>query len=246
MNLMIDSFAVQPKPDQSLLDIVKELGLVTGKLSEDPLVAKIAGEVFTLNYIPVRQKDAQPDRISIRRAMAASEGKVHLVRYTDPAGKDAYVRTAQFVLFLALERLWPNSRAKMNCTVGAGLFIEVNDAEDFDVQNLKQEVSRIVAEDIPLLRRRVTTREAYDHYVQTGREDKARLLAWRQSENFDLYSYGEFQDYYYGEMAPSTGYLRVWDILPAEGGFMFVFPDDSITKGECLSCLLISRSRAAQ
>lgn len=226
MNLTIDTIAVQPKPDQSLLDMIHQLGLVTGKLSSDPLVAKIAGEIFTLNYIPVRQKDAQPDRVSIRRAMAASGGKVHLLRYTDPAGKDAYVRTAQFVLFLALERLWPNARAKMNCTVGAGLFIEVNGAEDFDVQRLKQEVGRIVAEDIPLLRRRVSTAEAREHFDRCGQEDKARLLAWRQADTFDLYSHGQFQDYYYGEMAPSTGYLRVWDILPADGGFMFIFPDD--------------------
>lgn len=43
---------------------------------------------------------------------------------------------------------------------------------------------------------------------------------------FDEYAYGDFADYYYGEMMPSTGYLTVWDILPADGGFVFVYPDD--------------------
>ena len=27
-------------------------------------------------------------------------------------------------------------------------------------------------------------------------------------------------------MAPSTGYLTVWDVLPADGGFLFVYPDE--------------------
>ena len=33
-------------------------------------------------------------------------------------------------------------------------------------------------------------------------------------------------DYYYGELAPSSGFLQVWDILPADGGSFFLYPDD--------------------
>ena len=227
MKLCIDGLEIQVQPEQSLQDAVKQLGLCTGKLSTRPLAAKIAGEVFTLNYIPVRQKDVQPDRASIRRAMAASNGQVKLLRYSDPTGKDAYVRTAQFVIFLAIENLWPGAKAMMNCTIGAGLYIEVKNAEGFDAAALKQEIARIVAEDISLKRRRMLTKDALAHFEAAGQEDKARLLRWRETQTIDLYGYGDFLDYYYGEMAPSTGYLQVWDIIPAEGGFMFLFPDDA-------------------
>ena len=226
MKLTIDGRLVEALPGQSLRDIIRQMGLTSEKLSDDPLVAKIAGEIFTLNYIPVREKDALPERTSIRRAMAASGGVVHLLRYGDPTGRDAYVRTAQFVLFLALRQLWPEAVAKMNHTVGAGVYISVSGAEDFSAQRLKQQVHKIVQQDIPLLRRRISTRQAIEDFRTQGQEDKAQLLAWRQTETFDLYSYGDFGDYFYGEMAPSTGYLRVWDILPAEGGFLFLFPDD--------------------
>ncbi len=226
MKLTIDGRLVEALPGQSLRDIIRQMGLTSEKLSDDPLVAKIAGEIFTLNYIPVREKDALPERTSIRRAMAASGGVVHLLRYGDPTGRDAYVRTAQFVLFLALRQLWPEAVAKMNHTVGAGVYISVSGAEDFSAQRLKQQVHKIVQQDIPLLRRRISTRQAIEDFRAQGQEDKAQLLAWRQTETFDLYSYGDFGDYFYGEMAPSTGYLRVWDILPAEGGFLFLFPDD--------------------
>ena len=99
MKLIIDGYTANAEPGRSLLDIVKELGLIKGKLSTDPIAAKIAGEVFTLNYIPVRQKDVIPDRESVRRAMAASDGVVRLLRYSDPTGQEVYTRTAQFVLF---------------------------------------------------------------------------------------------------------------------------------------------------
>lgn len=227
MELHIDGLAVEATPGASLLELTCRLGLDTDKLSTRPIAAKIAGEVFNLNYIPVRNKDADPDRPSIRRAMAASGGNIHLLRYSDPTGRDVYARTAQFVLFLALHRLWPKARTKMNCTVGAGLFIAVTGAEDFDPLRLKREVAAIVSEDVPLIRRRVTTQSAVTAFREAGQEDKARLLHWRTEPWFDQYGCGDFVDYYYGELAPSTSYLTVWDILPADGGFMFVYPENT-------------------
>ena len=226
MKLTIEGLRVDTYPGVSLLELVRTLKLDTPTLSGRPLAAKIAGEVFNLNYIPLRHKDTAPVRPSIRRAMAASGGIVHLLRYNDPTGKDVYARTAQFVLFLALRRLYPNARGKMNCTVGSGLYIEVVDAPDFSAEALKAEVQRLVEADIPLLRRRITTEEAIRGFRADGQTDKANLLAWRKDEFFDLYAYEDFADYYYGETAPSTLYLQSWDIQSAPGGFIFVFPDD--------------------
>ena len=227
MQLRIDGRNVTPRAGESLLEMIKRLGLESDYLSERPLVAKIAGEVFTLNYIPLREKDVSPERSSIRRAMAASGGEVRLLRYGDEAGKEAYIRTAQFVIFLALRRLWPDAVARMTCTLGASVFIEVTQEEKFSVATLKEEVARLIAEDIPLHRRRVPLQQAVDRFTREGQEDKARLLSWRTADYFDEYAYGDFADYFYGEMVPSTGYLTVWDIIPADGGFVFVYPDDA-------------------
>ena len=226
MELTIDGRVIPAQPGKSLLDLTRALGLEGATLKDRPLAAKIAGEVFTLNYIPLREKDAAADRPSIRRAMAASHGEVRLLRYGDPAGKECYIRTAQFALFLALRQLWPQARAKMNCTLGSSVFIQVKDTEDFSASRLKGRMEALVKMDIPLIRRRIPLEEAVAQYARDGQMDKARLLSWRTADYFDEYTYGRFSDYYYGEMMPSTGYLTVWDILPADGGFLFVYPDD--------------------
>ena len=226
MELRIDGITVHAKPGQSLLDLIRVLGLDADKLTGRPLAAKLAGEVFNLNYIPVRDIDAEQDRPSIRRAMAASNGNVRLLRYSDPAGRDVYERSAQYLLFLALHRLWPDARAKMNCTVGRALYIEVRHA-DFSVAQLKEELKKLVKMNAPLLRRRIPLNDAVAHYQKDGLQDKARLLAWREQDYFDEYVYEDFADYHYGELVPSMGYLQVWDIIPVEGGFMFLFPDDN-------------------
>ena len=224
MKLNLDSREIIAQPGQTLLDMVRLLDMEDSRLSQRPLAAKIAGETFTLNYIPVRQNQGT-EPASQRRAMAASGGNVKLLRYSDPNGKDVYVRTAQFVMFLALRQLWPGVKTMMNCSVGPAVYIQV-DCPDFDADVLKARIQKIVEEDIPLLRRRISTNEAIEHFRADGQEDKARLLSWRKIPYFDEYVYEDYADYFYGEMMPSTGYLSVWDIFGVDGGFMFVFPDD--------------------
>lgn len=226
MQLCIDGRTVIAQPGESLLDLIKQLGMDSQQLSSRPLAAKIAGEVFNLNYIPVRKQDVQHERASIRRAMAASKGEISLLRYTDPTGRDVYTRTTQFVVFLALRNLYPNVRAKMDCTLGKALFVEVRSPE-FSAVALKEEVKRLVDMDIPLLRRRVATQDAIERYLTQGQQDKAKLLSCREQDYFDEYYYQDYSDYFYGELAPSTGFMQVWDILPAESGFFFLYPQDA-------------------
>ncbi len=225
MELRLDDHVITAQPGQSLLDMVKALGLEDPKLSGRPLAAQIAGEVFTLNYVPLRHKDME--KTNIRAAMAESGGQVRLLRYADAPGRSTYIRTAQFVIFLALSRLWPDAKAKMHCTVSSGMYIELEKQPDYSLEKLEAEIRRLIQADIPLLRTRSTTTEAIEYFRSHGKQDKARLLQWRQAVHFDTYSHGDFRDYYYGEMAPSTGYLTVWELLDAEGGFIFMLPDDN-------------------
>ena len=224
MQMRIDNEYISAQPGQSLLDMIRLLGMDHQSLSNKPIAAKMAGEVFNLNYVPIRDV-TESEPTSLRRAVKASNGVVELIRYTDPSGRDIYSRTVQFVLFLAMRDLWQHARAKMDCTVGNALFVEVQNAPDFDAERLKEYVTELVSKDIPLRRRRINIEDAKALFLNNGQTDKARLLSWRKTDYFDLYSYNDFSDYYYGELAPSTGYLQVWDILPVEGGFMFLYPD---------------------
>ena len=225
MKLNIDGREVQARAGESLLDMITKMGLRTGNLSDEPLAAKIAGDVFTLNYIPLREKDVLPDRESKRRAMAASGGKIRLLRYTDAQGRAVYTRTAQFVLFLAIHELWRGARATMRCTLGTGLYIKVTGADHFSVERLRERVADIISRDIVLKFRRIPTGEAIALYTERGQTDKARLLSYRTHPTLDVYEYGDFADYFYGEMMPSTGYLQSFAIEPTADGFVFVYPD---------------------
>lgn len=222
MELKIDGLRAEARAGESLLDIVKRCGLDEEKLSRRPLAARIAGETFTLNYVPVREGELS------RRAMEASGGNVHLIRFPEPRARRVYERTALYVLYLAIWRLFPDAVAKTNYAVGATMNVTIEKTPAFrgeDLLRLKEEIARLVAEDIPLRRTRMTTAEAIEAFRAAGQSDKARLLQWRDAPYFDAYQYGNFQEYFYGEMMPSTGYLSVWDIVPCREGIMFLYPD---------------------
>ena len=226
MQLHINGKSIEATPGKSLRSIIQENGLDSKRFEDRPIAAKIAGEIFNLNYIPVRERPGSDESLSIRKAMAASNGVIKLLTYKDPKGKDVYNRTAQFVIFCALEMVYPQAKGIMSCSVGPGVYIEVCNCPEFSVDVLRQQLLQIVSADTPLVRRRISTSDAIAYYEGKRWEDKSQLLHWRQAKTFDQYSYLDFADYYYGELAPSTGYLQVWDILPAKNGFIFVYPDD--------------------
>lgn len=226
MQLKIDGVAVQANPGQSLRELVTDLGMDSPSLKERPLAAKIAGEVFTLNYIPVRVSDHEHDCATIRRAMAASHGEIHLLRYSDGVGKKVYTRTACFLVFLAIRTLWPDAVSKISCTMGNSIYLCIENAKDFSVDALKAQVCEYISEDFPLIRRRLPRQEAIEQFRRNNQPDKAELLQWLHEDFFDEYIYKDFSDYFFGEMLPSSGYLTVWNLIPAEGGVILLYPDD--------------------
>lgn len=226
MQLKIDGVAVQANPGQSLRELVTVLGMDSPSLKERPLAAKIAGEVFTLNYIPVRVSDHEHDCATIRRAMAASHGEIHLLRYSDGVGKKVYTRTACFLVFLAIRTLWPDAVSKISCTMGNSIYLCIENAKDFSVDALKAQVCEYISEDFPLIRRRLPRQEAIEQFRRNNQPDKAELLQWLHEDFFDEYIYKDFSDYFFGEMLPSSGYLTVWNLIPAEGGVILLYPDD--------------------
>ncbi len=230
MQLTIDGHCVTANPGESLLDLVKRLGLDTKDLSARPLAANIAGETFTLNYVPVRQEPGRNGLVNQRRAMRASGGKVTLQRYANIKGRRVYERTMLFVFLLAMRELFPGSRVRICYAVGAGLYATLEGDQVLtkqDVSRIKETMNQIVAADYRLERKRLDIDDAIEFFANDGQTDKVRLLEWRKFTFFDVYRHGEYVDYFYGEMAPSTGYVSTFDLQLQAPGLFLLRPSDA-------------------
>ena len=231
MQITIDGHAIEATAGDRLVDLVRRLGLDTDSLATRPLAADIAGEIFTLNYVPLRGvgNDDAPTTERLRRAIANGGGKVKLIRYDEARGRAVYERTLLFVFFLAMRSLFPNATARVNHAIGAGLDIEVTADDPLteeDVERLREKCREIVNADYPLERQRLSIANAIDLFERDGQEDKVRLLIWRSFTYFDVYRHGDYADYFYGEMCPSTGYAKVFDLQYRNGGLFLLRPSN--------------------
>ncbi len=232
MQIRMNGTPVEVRAGESLLDIVRRLGLDTDSLKTRPIAADIAGEVFTLNYIPMRQKEQgdNPTTFRMRKAIRKGGGEVRLIRYTESRGRAIYERTIIYVFFLAMRELYPKAHCKVNYAIGPSIDISVDLDPQFtpdDMEAIRTRMREIVDADYPLVRKRLDIDEAIQLFKQDGQEDKVRLLNWRQFTYFDVYAHGDYADYFYGEMLPSTGYANVFDLQFRPGGIFLLRPSDA-------------------
>ena len=228
MQLTIDGIVTEVSCGESLLTVVRRLGLDSADLKTRPLAANIAGETFTLNYVPLRESGKDNGlRVTLRRAMKAANGVVTLLRYDSARGNRVYERTMLFVFLLAMRKLYPKTRVRINYAVGAGLYATVGDGMKLaqqDIDRVKKTMREIVTADLTLERKRVDIDDAIDFFSADEQEDKVRLLRYRQFSYFDVYRQEDYVDYFYGEMAPSTGYVSVFDLQAQKGGLLVLRP----------------------
>ena len=85
----------------------------------------------------------------------------------------------------------------------------------------------LAAEKMPIVKQSMSTDDGVERLRAMGMEDKARLLSYRISSRVNLYTMGDFTDYFYGYMAPNAGYVKCFALEPFEDGFVLRLPSQS-------------------
>ncbi len=159
------------------------------------------------------------------------EGTVDFVTTADKPGMSTYRRTAVLMMAAALFDLYPEDSVIVQHSIGPGYYCEFRrkgkyvPAEEERLQELKAKMEQFAEANLPIIKRNVKKQEAIDFFHEIGRDEKARLLRYRRHSRVNLYTLNNYRDYYYGYMAPSTGYCKQFDLVPYQKGFMLLFPD---------------------
>lgn len=95
---------------------------------------------------------------------------------------------------------------------------------EHDIDRIVCSMYSFVEKDLPITKHSAKTQYAEQLFKEKGLHDKERLLHYRRSSRVNLYELDGVVDYFYGFMAPSTGMLRYFDIVPYESGFVLLFP----------------------
>lgn len=95
---------------------------------------------------------------------------------------------------------------------------------EHDIDRIVCSMYSFVEKDLPITKHSAKTQYAEQLFKGKGLHDKERLLHYRRSSRVNLYELDGVVDYFYGFMAPSTGMLKYFDIVPYESGFVLLFP----------------------
>ena len=153
---------------------------------------------------------------------------VRFVDITSFAGIRVYQRTAWFLLQKAVKDLYPDRRLHIRHSMGqSGFYCEIEGIDHFtqaETDRLRDRMRALVAQDLPIERRRMLTSEVRARYAEEGFADKIELLDTRPRLYSDLYILDDTVGYFYGSLAPSTGYLDLFDLEPCYNGFYLALP----------------------
>lgn len=153
---------------------------------------------------------------------------VRLIDATSYAGIRVLQRTAWFILQQAVGVCYPGQKLYIRHSMGqSGFYCEVEGIEQFEEQELRslhEAIERIIRADIPIRRSRMLTEEVHRLYAERGFDDKIELLESCPRLYSDLHTMGDEVGYFYGALAPSSGYLKHFCLRPYYKGFFIGLP----------------------
>ena len=154
--------------------------------------------------------------------------EVHPITMESADGMRFYRRSLIFLLETAFSDLFSDAILTVDHSVtSGGYFCQVyrrSPLSDEELGQLENRMRELVNENIPFERLQISLEEGIEYFRKLGYSDKVRLLAHRKKDYLTLYKLGERMDYHHGYMVPSTGYLKWFDLVPMEDGFILRYP----------------------
>lgn len=190
----------------SLLDIYNGFNLA---MPYGPVSAKVNNKVESLDFRVYYNKD------------------IEFLDITSSSGMRTYVRSLFFILVKAVEELYPQGSISLEHPISKGYFCKLHIDRTIgldDVQRIKQKMQEIIAADIPYTRTESHTEEMVRLFEKRGMMDKARLLDTYGQLYSYYYQLGDTVDCYYSSLVPSTGYIRLFDIVKYYDGLLLRIP----------------------
>lgn len=219
---------------------------ITIKMPEGRTDEIVVSEETTLNDLAKRYQAHYPEAVILAmfngnlrelNKKVDRSGSVSFLTVADRDGKKTYRRSVMLLLQRAVQKLYGSeSYLKVMHSLGQGYYCEID-----GVAATQEELSRILTymreladKDIRIDKYSINTQDAEELYRKKGMYDKERLFHYRRSSRVNLYNLEGVEDYSYGYMAPSTGILQYYDLVPYEEGFVLLFPGADAKKVEPL------------
>ncbi|MEK4063645.1 MULTISPECIES: threonine--tRNA ligase [Paenibacillus] len=150
---------------------------------------------------------------------------VEIVTLDSPEGLEVMRHSTAHLMAQAVRRLFGTKEVKL----GVGPVIEDGFYYDMDLEHplnpedllkIEKEMDRIVSENLPIVRKEVSRKEALDRFGELGDPYKLELIeALPEDSVITIYEQGEFFDLCRGPHLPSTAKIKVFKLMNVAGAY---------------------------
>ena len=196
------------------------LGIVNGRLRE--LNKKIKSDC-ELSFVTTADRDGRRTYrrsvvLLLQRALYDVYGSMTQLHVMHSLGEGYYCQLEK------AEKCADSQQEKHSSDNQGSSENSVQSVAEHDIDRIVCSMHSFVEKDLPITKHSAKTQYAEQLFKGKGLHDKERLLHYRRSSRVNLYELDGVVDYFYGFMAPSTGMLKYFDIVPYESGFVLLFP----------------------
>lgn len=173
------------------------------------LGAKINNEVFNLGKI------------------IEGDINVKFLDITDIDGYRIYTRTISAVFIMACKELMPERTVRIEHFLGEGLYATFERGYSItfkELEEIQKKMREIIQKDFPIVRKKMPKYKAIELFKKYKYYDKIRLFNTLDREEIDIYNIGGHIDTYHGFLAPSTGYVDIFNLRYYYPGVLIMFP----------------------
>ena len=139
-----------------------------------------------------------------------------------------YESSVRFLVAMAMNNIHPELEVRFSYNISRSIFMQILtpgvSSNGQMVLDLIKEMKRIVAAALPLVRKIVSKEEAAEIFEREGMSDKAEIMKYRPEKTAHIYQCGDYQNYMYQRMVPSTGYIKDWVIRFYHPGIIIQYP----------------------
>ncbi|MCK9156126.1 MAG: nucleoside kinase [Paludibacteraceae bacterium] len=195
----------------SLLEIYKDLGL---QLKYGVIAAKANNKIKDLKFCVYKPKILE------------------FIGIDCSAGMSTYVRSLCFVLYKAVKEVFPRAFLRIEHPVSKGYYCRIlkedkSPVTQEDIDNIKENINMTILQDIPFVMEMRKQQEAIEIFKKDNAMDKVNLIRSLHSLYVRIYRLSDVYDYYYGPLAPSTNYLKIFDLRLFNDGLLLMIPNRS-------------------
>lgn len=162
--------------------------------------------------------------------LVSNENIIKFIKLNSQDGYRIYTRTLKMVLYMALTTLYSGADVEFITTIDKDQYFTVNniDLNEEKISAIKEKILEIVNNDYPIIKKSVSIEEATILYTASNDADKLEHIDNRLRSNLTMYFCEGLYNYFYGILAPSTGYVKNFDIIPYRDGALLVIPDEDM------------------